>query len=126
MKFELRTLSAKDVFPMSEILSKIGINEFAECFNSEAVKAAVGEKKKGNERKVGMIFVFEVGNIILKNLSKCEKDLYKFLASLTDANPEDIENLPMGEFFELVVEVVKKPEFADFFKVVSRLFKSDK
>lgn len=126
MKFELRTLSAKDIFPMSEILSKIGINEFASCFDSDAVKSEIGKGKKGNERKIGMIFILEVSNIILKNFSKCEHDIYKFLASVTDANPEDIERLPMDEFFELIVELVKKPEFADFFKAVSRLFKSDK
>ena len=31
----------------------------------------------------------------------------------------------MSEFIEMIVDFIKKPEFKDFFKVVSRLFKSE-
>lgn len=123
MKFELRTLSATDIFPMCNILSKIGIKEFRNCLQSEEVKKMIsGNKGKGNEFAVGISVMFEVGNVILSNISKCENDLYNFLASVANVTVDDIKSLSMGEFVELIIEVVKKPEFADFFKVVSRLF----
>ena len=36
-KFELRKLCAKDIFVMVKIISKIGISEFKNCFNTPSV-----------------------------------------------------------------------------------------
>lgn len=124
MKFELRTLSATDIFPMCNILSKIGVREFKNCLQSEEVKKMFsgGKPTKGNEVAVGVTVMFEIGNVILSNISRCEADIYNFLASVANVTVDEIKSLSMGEFVELIFEVVKKPEFDDFFKVVSRLF----
>lgn len=125
MKFELRTLNATDIFPMSTIISKVGIEEFKKCFESDDVKKLI-KGGKANESLVGMTVMLQIGNVILANLHKCENDIYNFLASVANTNIEEIKTLSMGEFIELIVSIVKKPEFKDFFSVVSRLFKSDK
>lgn len=40
-KFELRKLCAKDIFVMVKIISKIGISEFKNCFNTPSVKGKI-------------------------------------------------------------------------------------
>lgn len=70
--------------------------------------------------------LLDIGGIILGNLYKCENDIYNFLGRIANVNVEEIKALSMAEFADLVIEIVKKPEFKDFFSVVSKLFKSEK
>ena len=126
MKFELRTLNATDIFPMSTIISKVGINEFKKCFESDEIKKLIKGQGKENETAVGIAVALDIGGVILGNLHKCENDIYTFLGRIANVDVEEIKVLSMGEFAELIIEVVKKPEFKDFFSVVSKLFKSEK
>lgn len=121
MEYTFRTLTSKDIFPMSKIISKIGIKEFKECFQSDAVKAMV--KGKGDTNAVGFAVMLDVGGVILSHLPDCEKDIYNFLSSVTGLKVSEIENASMGDFAEMVITLVQKEEFKDFFGVVSRLFK---
>lgn len=127
MKYELRTLNATDIFPMSTILSKIGMEEFKKCFESEDVKKLVRTQgKNGNESVVGLAVLLDIGSVILGNLRRCETDIYNFLARVANVTVEEIKELSMSEFAEMIIEIVQKPEFGDFFSVVSKLFKSEK
>lgn len=126
--YEFRELCSKDIFPMFKLINKIGFKEFKDCFQSETVKDAAVKMKAGetgNVEAVGMTIVFDVAGIIIGNLPACEDDIYSMLASVSNLNKKDIEKLPMATFCEMIVDFIKKEEFADFFKVVSRLFKSE-
>lgn len=128
--YTLRDLKSKDLFPMSGILGKIGIKEFKEYLDPEKTKELMrafssehgDDDREGLVQYVGINVVFEIVDVILGNLPKCEKDLYKFLSGLSGLSCEEIEELPMATFFEMLVDVVKKEEFKDFFKVVSKSF----
>lgn len=127
--YTLRALCSKDVFPMSKIISKIGINEFTEAFEGDDIKtlvASFGEDKNLDNAAtiVGVTVALDIANVVLGNLSSCEQEIYSLLSGLSGMAKKDIENLPMNVFFEMVIDVIKKDEFKDFFKVVSRLFKS--
>ena len=126
--YELRRLTADDVFPMFQIVSKIGIKEFKGCFESPEVmkmihEAASGKGKVDVKTSVGMIVAFDVAGIVLSNLAKCKNDIYQFLAQLSGQSVKDIAELPMMTFFEMIVDVFKKDEFKDFFQVVVKLLK---
>lgn len=127
--YTLRALCSKDVFPMSKIISKIGINEFTKAFEGDDIKtlvASFGEDKNLDDAAtiVGVTVALDIANVVLGNLSSCEQEIYSLLSGLSGMTKKDIENLPMNVFFEMVIDVIKKDEFKDFFKVVSRLFKS--
>ena len=122
---ELRQLTSKDIFPMSKIISKIGIKEFKDCFGSDDVKAATRNKDNVDLTTLGMNIMFDVGGVILTHLPDCEKDLYTFLADLSGASVQDLRNISMAEFMEMIVDLVQKEEFRDFFRVASRLFNSE-
>lgn len=116
----MRKLCSKDIFPMSKIISKIGFSELKTCFESDSVKRMVKDK---DVEGAGMTIVIDIAGIIIGNLSKCETEIYSFLADLTGLKVEEIRNASLAEFAEMIIELVKKDEFKDFIGVVSKLFK---
>ena len=127
--YNLRDLEADDVFPMFQIISKIGIREFKSCFESENVKKLVAEaasgKTGGDEMKaaVGVAVAFDIASVILSNIGKCKDDIYQLLAQLSGMTGKEIGKLPMMTFVEMIADVIKKKEFSDFFQAVVKLFK---
>ena len=123
-KYTLRKLEAKDIAPMASILSKIGLKEVKNCFSPDDMKAIAGGE--GGIEAVGAVGVsvaFEIAGVILSNYERCQNDVFSFLASLSGMDIKQIESLPLDTFTEMVFDVVKKEEFKDFMKVVSKLFK---
>lgn len=127
--FELRSLEADDMFPMFQIVSKIGIKEFKSCFESAAVQEAVSKiavenkSDKGAVAAVGMMVAFDVVGILMTNISKAKEDIYFLLSNLSGMSRDEIAKLPPKTFMEMIVAVVKKEEFLDFFQGVSELLK---
>lgn len=125
--YTLKRLQSRDVFPMLRILSKIGVSELKDCFTSpEIVKAISKAQASGGEvdlSSVGVGVVFEMAGVIVDNLPKCEQEIYAFLSRLSGLKVEYIMNMDAVVFFEMIVDVIKKPEFKDFIGVVSRLLK---
>lgn len=127
-KFELRAPVAKDVFLMSRIIAKIGVNNFVKCFNTDEVKQAIADFKKEDKKEdqlnvVGVAVALDIANVLFEHLPACETELYNFLSALSGLKVKAIQDLPMSDFLEMIIEVVSKPEFKDFFKVASKLFK---
>lgn len=129
-KYEFRQLGAKDMFLMFNIVSKIGINEFAAVFQTggivEVVKGMTEDEKTADSGAMAAVaaVAMDIAHIILKNIGKCEDDIYKLLAQTSNLTVKEITaegNAVM--FLEMVIDFCKKEEFPDFFKAVSKLFK---
>lgn len=131
MEFELRTLKSDDLFPMFGILSKIGFKDLKEIMTPDKIKdikSMISQDNEADENEdvttmLGVSIVMEVVSIIMKNLPSCKDEIYKFLAGVSGMSVKEIGNLDMVTFTEMIVAVVQKQEFKDFFKVVSKLFK---
>ena len=126
--YELRHLEADDVFPMFQIISKIGVKEFKACFESPDVQKAVsviaaGDRNPADLAAVGMAVAFDLAGLITSNLGSCRNEIYLFLSQLSGMTKDEIAHLPMITFFEMIMDVIKKEEFRDFFQLVSKLFK---
>jgi hypothetical protein len=127
--YTFRILQSKDVFLISKIIGKIGVNEFTACFEKDGIKnmiaSVTGEAKEEADfaSVVGISVILEIANVILGNLPKCEKEIFQMLSSVTGMSVEEVEGLDMVVFVEMVVDFIKKEEFKDFIKVVSKLFK---
>ena len=125
--YVLRELTSKDVFPMFKIISKFGIGEFKKCFDPKLVGQLVDENGDFQGDKlmsiVGMNIAFDVASIVFENVPKCEDEIYDFLTSISNLKRKELEKMSMVTFFEMIVDVVQKKEFKDFFGVVSKLFK---
>ena len=122
---ELRKLTSKDIFPMCQIIKKIGIDEFKNCFSAPDVQKLLiedgGTGKAANQ--VGFAIMFDIVSIIVGNLPKCKDEIYDFLAGLTGEKKKNLEDLSIAEFTQLIVDLVQKEDFKDFIGVVSKLFK---
>lgn len=129
--YSFRLLGAPDIFLMSKIISKIGIREFKACFESEGIKSLIQnmmmeEKANGEDTNiisVGAGVALEIASVILANLPNCENEIYQMLAQTSNLTVEEIKapgNAAM--FLEMVIDFIKKEEFRDFIKVVSKLF----
>lgn len=126
--FELRQLTADDIFPMFQIISKVGVREFKSCFESEEVRKAImdmasGAKDQANVSAVGLTVAVDIAGVITSNLYKCKDDIYQLLSQLSGMKTKEIASLPMTTFLEMIVAVVKKEEFKDFFQGVTKLLK---
>ena len=125
--YTFRKLSSVDVFPMFKIIGAIGINEFTACFEKDGVKNMIasftGESGEDMSSIVGISVILEIANVIIGNLPKCENEIYQILSQTSNLTVKQVQELDMAVFFEMVIDFVKKEEFKDFIKVVSKLFK---
>ena len=138
--YQLRELCAEDMFPMFTIIRKIGLRELKDCFSKETIeglvevfmngaktKAKEGEETQDNTLVAAGISVLpsvlDVVDVLLVNIPKCEHDFYKFLANISNLKVEEIKKLKPADFVGMIIDVIKKEEFKDFFKVVSESFK---
>jgi hypothetical protein len=132
--YTFRLLGAPDIFLMSKIISQIGIKEFKACFESDSIQNLIhdmmekgkedGKTDNSNVVSVGVGVAVEIAGVILGNLPKCENDIYQMLAQTSNLSVDEIKapgNAVM--FLEMVIDFIKKEEFRDFIKVVSKLFK---
>lgn len=76
--YELRKLCSKDMFPMFNIIRKIGVKEFKACFESEEVKKMIQSDGKKNLNSIGIAIITDVIGIILDHVSDCEKIFTNF------------------------------------------------
>ena len=98
------------------------MKEIKECFNPADLQELA---KSGEEAAtaVGLTVFTELAGVVFANYERCQDDIFRFLASLSGKSKEEIASLPMDSFAEMVIEVIKKEEFKDFFSVVAKLFK---
>ena len=113
--YELRPLVASDMGAICKIITAIGIRQFKECFKLEDFKG-------GNVEQIGFGVVFDIAGIIVANIPKAEEEIQAFLASVTGMKISEIKKMPFADYGELVLEVVMKEDFRDFFKRVMKLF----
>lgn len=129
--YKIRPLNARDIFPMTKIIRKIGLKDFGKCFEPEEIKAITDTFSENSEEKsmedlaeiVGVSVVLKIVDIILEHLPDAGEEVFAFIAGLIGRTKDEVAMLPMDVFFELVVDVFKRKEFVGFMKAVSRLVK---
>ena len=133
-KYHFRLLGAPDVFLMLKIVKCIGIKEFVGALQGDSLKEMVStltDKGAADPDDLDSTYmmgalagIIEIADVIIGNLPKCEKEIYQLLAQTSDLTVDEIKaegNAVM--FLEMIIDFLKKDEFPDFFKVVSKLFK---
>lgn len=130
--YTFRKLSADDMFLMFNIISKIGIREFRACFEDETIGKLLKkfttktEEEESNDEAalytLATVALLPAIDIILGNLSKCKEDMLTLLSQVSGMKVKEIREDAIL-FMEMVVDFLHKPEFPDFMRVVSKLFK---
>ena len=127
MEYEMRKLQATDLFSVVKILNGIGLKNVREAINIDEINNVRKGMTKGNEdvitSQIGLNVVMSLATVILENLPKIENDLYNFIGSVIDMKPKDVAKMDMGEFMDVLITIIQKEEFKDFFKRASKLIK---
>ena len=126
--YEFKQLTAEHIFPMINIINKIGIKEFKESFESESIRKSIGMLREKNDeetavKQLGISLMLDAASIVLSHLPKCEDEIFKFLANVSNRSEKDIRKFSLSDFAEMVFDFFRKEELGDFIKVVSKLFK---
>lgn len=131
MEYTIRKPKATDIFIVAKIIRGIGLNNIANCFKSSEVIEVYNNMLKENKGKsltdeqltnAGILIMTSVGDLILEKLDVVQSDLLKFISNLTGLQVKVVEDLPITDFAEIVIAIIKEPEFVDFIKVVLKSF----
>ena len=125
---ELRKLQATDLFTMVKILNKVGIKKIKDAIDLNEInevrkKLAESDNKDNSVITLGLNIVTSVVGVIFENLPSVENDLYAFVGSVAGIKAKDVATMDIGEFMDLVISIVQKDEFKDFFNRASKLIK---
>lgn len=121
--YTLRKLCADDMFIIFRIISKIGMKDVRKCMAAADVKAAIAGK---DVNSVGIAVAFEVAAVLMEHLPDCKKEIYTFLESLSGMKAKEIAELDMVTFTQMIIDVIRKEEFRDFFTAVTKSFGQEK
>ena len=87
----------------------------------------MGEKAlEADEASVSVTYIsviLEVADVLFNNIAKCENEVFQMLSQTSNLSVAQVKKLPFAQFTEMVIDFIKKEEFRDFIKVVSKLFK---
>lgn len=132
--YTFRPLQAEDTFLMCKIIKAIGIKEFKACFDEGGIQEMIaqlmgGEQEEGEQHgsdavivKAGIAVFVDLADVIIGNLPKCENEIFQMLANTSNMTEKAIRKMGFADFFGMIIDFIKKEEFRDFIKVVSRLF----
>ena len=127
MEYEMRKLQATDLFSVVKILNGIGLKNVREAINIDEINDIRKGMTKDNSEvitsQIGLNVVMSIATVILENLPKIENDLYNFIGSVIDVKPKDVAKMDMGDFMDVLITIIQKEEFKDFFKRASKLIK---
>ena len=127
MEYTMRNLQATDIFSVVKILNGIGLKNIKEAINLDEInnlrKGMTEDNADVITSQVGINVVMSIATIILENLPNVESDLYNFIGSVIDMKAKDVAKMDMGDFMDLLITIIQKEEFKDFFKRASKLIK---
>lgn len=127
MEYTMRNLQATDIFSVVKILNGIGLKNVKEAIDFEEInkirKGMTEENADVISSQVGLNVVMSLVTVIIENLPKVENDLYNFIGSVIDVKAKDVAKMDMGEFMDVLITIIQKEEFKDFFKRASKLIK---
>lgn len=115
---KLRSIIAEDITPISQIIEAIGVDEFVRRFQARDWSAV-----SGSTEQLGMIASLDLVAVILTNLPSCMDKVFTWVASVCQTEEAVIRKLPLGQFAQVLGQIVESDDFVQVFNVASRLFK---
>lgn len=115
MNYEFRALKSTDLGTVCKIITKIGARQFKDCFQNVDIKSK-------NLDAIGVSIMLDIAGIVIAGIPSAERDIQEFLASLTGMKLAEVQEMPLADYMDLIIAVVTKDEFKDFFVRALKLF----
>lgn len=127
--YTFRELGFDDIFPMMELINKIGLEKVLGLVENKAIFNLVQGKKpmkideEGNEvvdegeylKQVGIAIV-EILKLVISSFKDCKNELYTVLSNASNLSFEEVSKLPLKHVSPMIVDFIKKDDFKDFFQ----------
>lgn len=128
MEYKIRKPKATDLPVACKILKGIGLKNIAKCFNNddiEVFKKSISGKEVTDEmlNKAGLMVILSIGDLIFEKMEDIQVDLFRFISNLTGLKVKEVEDLSLTDLANIVIAILKEPDFTDFIKVVLKLSK---
>lgn len=104
-----RGLKTKDLFSIIRIIKKMNMKGEIKKLVTDITGKTEKEKKvamQGLKADLMMLFI--------ENITNAEQEIYKFLGSLSDKTPQEIEDQELEDTLEMIEELFKQEKFKDF------------
>lgn len=112
--YELRDLKDADLFPLLNILKKIGVKDFKNAFD----QSVGGEKKI---RDIGILVAVDMADILIGNFARVEEEVYALWSDISGIPAEKIREMEFGTLPLMIMDTFSKARNTSFFKVLSKL-----
>lgn len=113
--YTLRDLTDEDIYPLCEIIGKVLPDDMKEAF----VQIMSGKNPMESLREVGIMVVFDLGKLILKNFSSVKTEMYEWLSDMSGIPAEELRKMPFGTTPKMIKDVFQDAKNTDFFKELS-------
>ena len=124
--YEFRKLCSTDIPLMMKIITKIGLNKFANLLQkneiSDLFSSESGEKESNKSLILGGTLILDIAQIVLEGLGDCQ-EIFNLLEQTSNLSIDEIEKLDIDVLMEMIIDFIKKEEFVGFFKAVLKFIK---
>lgn len=111
----MRKLTGQDLFTLLSLFGQIGIDELIGDLMDEV--DVDGEKVNSSDIDVSGL-VTQLVQLVTKNVPKIKDELNEFLADLLGYSVDEVKELSLTDYFQVVVDVFKQEEMKDFLTLV--------
>lgn len=112
--YTLRKLKDGDLFPLLQLLRKIGIKDF---------KNALMQVSDGKSiKEVGVVVVLDMADTVIANIGGAAgDDIYAFWSELSGIPVDEIKEMEFGTLPMMIIDSFSEVKNTSFFKVLSKL-----
>ena len=135
--YTLRKLSDADLYPVLQLLRKLGLKDFKNAFiekRSEYMQKLTEfnpnlyetdeEKAKAMEalqKRTGFDVVIDMADVMISKIETHKDAIYEFYSSLAGVAPEEIMQMEFGTLPLMIYDSFSEVKNTAFFKVLSKL-----
>lgn len=101
----MRKIKTHDVFKLARIIRISGAKKEL----TEALRAS----QEGDAREVGIDLIMTLVSVCGEE--EVEKQLYELIGNISEKKPEEIEDLNLDEFIDLIKEIGEQNNLSNFF-----------
>lgn len=110
--YTLRKLKDSDLFPLLQLLRKIGLQNFKQSFIQETEGKTV--------KAVGITVVLDMADIIIANLGTASDDIYEMWSGLSGIPVNEMKEMEFGTLPLMIYDTFNEVKNTSFFKVLSK------
>lgn len=111
-------LTVKHLFPFLKLMKALNIkDELKKLMKNKVDATGMDEEQQAEvmqERGIEMVFM------LMEKMPDAEREIKSFLALYSDQTLEQIEELPVEEFIDLIKQFFAEPQLKSFFKQAAK------